>query len=40
MVYMSLGKAYNENSDFDDAVEILEDLFELDRNNFRVAMLI
>ena len=27
MFYMSLGNAYNENSDFDDAVEILESDF-------------
>ena len=40
MVYMSLGKAYNDNSDFEDAVEVLKDLFDLDRNNFRVAMMV
>ncbi len=37
---MKLGRAYSENSDFEDAVDVLEDLFELDRNNYRVAMLI
>ena len=37
---MSLSKAYNENADFEEAIEILEELFNLDKNNFRVALLI
>ena len=40
MIYMKLGKAYSENSDFEDAVDIFEELFELDRNNYRVAILV
>lgn len=40
IVYMSLAKAYNQNGDFEDAIKILKDLFDLDRNNFRVAMMI
>ncbi|GIS56249.1 MAG: hypothetical protein CM1200mP1_01870 [Candidatus Neomarinimicrobiota bacterium] len=40
MIYMKLGKAYSENSDFEDAVDVFEELFKLDRNNYRVAILV
>lgn len=38
LVYQTLGKALSENSDFDKSNQVLEDLFNLDNSNFRVAI--